>query len=414
MHNLLGPWKERKSGVIVPDRNFSEEFPDLRFREPPVEDIALDLDRQSDYWYARSSHPDYTKLERLLVKAEAPHVGDPEGNIDAAVFSSGMAAISAVIDALAEGSDGKRFVAGKTLYYHTGILLRDKRPKNLSEAEFVDATEPEKVREALEKNKGNIAALFFETVTNPTLDVTKVREMSKLAKEYDVPVVVDNTLLTPYLQNPLMMGADIVIHSLSKYFNGMGDFLGGAVIGPYEFINDKNIGVKPLRASKGAALFPGHANEIAKRMSGLARRVDYHSRFARELAGALRKNDKVERVYYPDLGEETRDGRAGGVLSFIFKGKDEQERFEREKRFMQYATRKASTPQHKVSFGMPNTAIIGEANTYALIGRNLDEIKDILGKANIPIGLIRIGVGRDVNRNTIIGIINDAVEHAYR
>lgn len=415
MHELLKPWIERKSGVIVPDTNFSEEFPDFNYNDEATPGVAYDLDKGTKYWYMRSGCKDFDDLQKLLVLAEAPHV-DPTENLDAAVFSSGMAAITTVIELLARGNDGKKFVAGDTLYHHSGKLMRNSKPSNLAETVFVDTTKPEQVRKSLEENKGNVVAIFYEPVTNPRIEYTDTRKISEIAHEHDVPVVVDNTFLSPCLQQPLMMGADIVIHSLTKYFSGEGDFLGGAVIGPYEFLSDdpKVEGLKDIRTTKGNILFSGHANEIAKRLSGLKQRMEDHCDNAEYIADKLKLNKNVEQVFYPKLIGQTRGGYAGGVLSFLLQGENEQEIFEREKTFMKYATQYGLTPKHKVSLGMPETVIIGEANVYSVIGNTFDQVKEILEKDNIPIGLVRTALGREKNKKELLGKIEGAIDHAYK
>ena len=178
MHEIFRKWVKAKEDIIVPDRSFSEEFPDLSIddSEPQVEGITGDLSQGFDYFYGRSGHPEYTRLENLLVKAEAPHAAD-HGQVDAAVFSSGMGAVAATLNTFLKMYDSpmlkenqkKLFVAGNTLYTSTKEILQNIDHKNFSPTVFVDTTNPDNVRDTLEANKGNVAALYFETVTNPTL-----------------------------------------------------------------------------------------------------------------------------------------------------------------------------------------------------------------------------------------------------
>lgn len=409
MHPLFKRWKEKR--VILPI-NFSEDFLNLKYKGELIERITFDLSKGFDYFYARSGHKNYDDLEKLLVLAEAPTLIESQDIVDAAVFSSGMGAISAVIDSLAKGSDGKKFIAGKTLYTSTKEILDKNLPANLEETEFIDTTDVNKVREALERNKGNVVALYFEPVTNPMLGFTKVREVAEIAHEYDVPVVVDNTFLTPYLQNPLMMGADIIIHSLTKYISGEGDMLAGAVIGPYEFINDDG-GMKYMRKHKGATLNPRDAHTLSRRMRGLPDRMERHCYNAKAIAEAMESNENVGDVYYPNLGRDTREGYAGGVLSFVIKGDSPEQKIQMEKRFIESINHERVV-QHRVSLGEPGTLVVGYSNLLSGLGRNDEEIKQIMDGLGIPLGLIRVSAGREESIEKIINHMNDAVEYACK
>jgi len=178
--------------------------------------INEELGKNKGYDYARTNHPNRKALERTVAKLEGGH--------SAYVFSSGMAGIDAVFRLLRPGDHvvlseavyGGVFRLSTQLLVHFGL-----------EFSFVDTSVPDFVRRAL---RPNTKMLYLETPANPTLSVTDIAEVSKLASERNLSVVVDNTFLSPYLQRPIELGAHIVVHSMTKYLNGHSDSTGGAVV----------------------------------------------------------------------------------------------------------------------------------------------------------------------------------------
>ena len=194
--------------------------------------------------------------------------------------------------------------------------------------------------------------------------------------------------------------------------SGEGDILAGAVIGPEGFINEEG-GVKYMRKHTGATLSPGNANELSRRMSRLPVIMEQHCGNARYLSDNLRMNEDVERVFFPDLGKDSRAGYAGGVFSFTLTGDNAEERFEREKAFIEHASKKGGL-QHRVSLGMPDTLIVGYANLLTGFGHDYEEVKDIMGGLGIPIGLVRVSAGREQDRRGLKSAFENAIEYANR
>ena len=178
--------------------------------------VNEELGKNKGYDYARTNHPNRKALERTVAKLEGGH--------GAFVFSSGMAGIDAVFRLLRPGDHvvlseavyGGVFRLSTQLLVHFGL-----------EFSFVDTSTPDAVRTAL---RPNTKMLYIETPTNPTLRVTDISAMAKLANERNTTLVVDNTFLSPYLQRPVELGAHIVVHSMTKYLNGHSDSTGGAVV----------------------------------------------------------------------------------------------------------------------------------------------------------------------------------------
>ena len=175
----------------------------------------------------------YTRLGNPTTVLAEEKVAELEGAEAAAAAGSGMGAISATLWTLAGA--GKHIVADGTLYGCTFALLSHGMTRYGVEVTFVDSSDPEEVRKAL---KENTVAVYLETPANPNLKIADIQAIAELTHAYskDIKVVVDNTFATPYLQQPLALGADVVVHSATKYINGHGDVVAGFVAGSKEFI----------------------------------------------------------------------------------------------------------------------------------------------------------------------------------
>ena len=207
-----------------------------------------------------------------------------------------MGAISATLWTLAGA--GKHIVADGTLYGCTFALLSHGMTRYGVEVTFVDSSDPEEVRNAL---KENTVAVYLETPANPNLKIADIQAIAELTHAYnqDIKVVVDNTFATPYLQQPLALGADVVVHSATKYINGHGDVVAGFVAGSKEFITQvKMFGLKDMT---GAVLGPQEAFLILRGLKTFEIRMQRHCDNARKLAAYLAAEPKVEKVYFPGL-----------------------------------------------------------------------------------------------------------------
>ncbi len=266
--------------------------------------------REEGYIYTRWSNPTTEALERVMASLE--------GGESAAAFSSGMAAITAVL--LGHLKAGDHAVIYRAMYGPSVSLGRDILPRYGIETTVIDPTEPG----ALEAAMRPATRLFiFETPGNPTLAVVDIAEAARLAHARGALVVVDNTFATPYLQRPLSLGADLVVHSATKYLNGHADVIAGVVVGPEELVAP----VREFRKNTGACLSPFDSFLLLRGIRTLGLRMERHSSNAAALALLLDSHPAVERVYYPGLpshpGHETasRQMKAwGGMISFEMKG----------------------------------------------------------------------------------------------
>ncbi|MFQ5694667.1 MAG: trans-sulfuration enzyme family protein [Terriglobia bacterium] len=236
------------------------------------------------YDYARGGNPTRTALERNLARLE--------GGEHALAFSSGMAAINAVLTLLKTGdhvicSDA---VYGGVFRLFTKVLVRF----GLT-CSFLDTTCADNVERAFRKNT---ALLYLETPTNPTMAVSDIQRMSELAKAHKVPLLVDNTFMSPYLQRPLELGADLVVHSTTKFLNGHSDSIGGAVILKHKEDYDR---LYMIQKSAGAILGPFDCWLVQRGVKTLAVRMEQHNKNGQAIAAFLEQHAKVKRVYYPGL-----------------------------------------------------------------------------------------------------------------
>jgi len=293
----------------------------------------------------------YTRLNNPTNDILQKRLAEIEGGIGAVVFASGTAAISTGLLTLLKAGD--HIVASSSLYGGTYNLLNVTLPRLGITTTFVDATTPENFGKAV---KDNTRAFFVESLGNPKLDVLDLEAISKEAKEAKVPFIVDNTVATPVLLNPIKHGADIVIHSLTKYIGGQGNSLGGVIVdaGNFDWSNGKfpeftepsagyhglvyhealgaasytfKLILEGLR-DFGGALSPFNAFQIIQGLETLPVRIKQHSENALELAKWLEARPEVEWVNYPGLESSPYkkladkylpDGQSG-IVCFGIKG----------------------------------------------------------------------------------------------
>lgn len=268
--------------------------------------------KRGTYVYSRFSNPTLTALELKMATLE--------GGDAAVTFASGMGAISAVMLALLKCGD--HIVSDQVLYGSTHELLKKGAPRLGFEVSFVDTSRPDHVDDAL---RDNTKLVFFETPANPTLKLVDIRKVAAIAAENGVKTIVDNTFLTPYYQKPLELGADIVVHSATKYLNGHGDALGGVLVSSYE--DAVNIRKGVLR-DMGAALSPFNAFLILRGLRTLGVRMERHTVNATKIASFLKAQKLVKRVFYPGFdrhvernpGLRTQMSGYGGMLGFEIHG----------------------------------------------------------------------------------------------
>ncbi len=272
---------------------------------------AIFSGEEEGYVYTRIGNPTQAAFEREMAFLE--------GGEAALAFGSGMAAISSVVFSLCRSGDN--FISSDTLYGGTHSLFSDTLPRYAIDAREVDTTNVQAIADAIDDKT---RLIYIETPANPTLVVTDIQDVVKLARKHKIPVVVDNTFSTPYFQLPLKLGADIVIHSATKYIGGHGDTVAGVAIGKKEYIDD-------LRGNFlrdfGGIISPLNAWLLVRGLKTLAVRMDRHQHNALRIAKYLQFHPKVKRVWYPGLSTHPQHEIAkkqmsgfGGMVSFEVKG----------------------------------------------------------------------------------------------
>lgn len=273
--------------------------------------------REPGYIYSRTNNPTVTEVENKIA--------DLENGEAALATASGMGAISAAIWSIIHAGD--TIVASDTLYGCTFSLLAQDLEKFDVHVKFIDMTDSGALEKALD-DKTSI--VYLETPCNPNLKIIDIKKVAEISHRYDseINVIVDNTFASPYLQNPLDFGADIVVHSATKYINGHGDVLAGFVVGSQEFID--NCRVTGLKNMTGTVMSPFSAFLIIRGLKTLDLRMERHCSNAKKVADFLVSHPAVERVYYPGLkdfpGHDIADKQMrdyGGMLSIDLKaGRD--------------------------------------------------------------------------------------------
>ncbi len=237
------------------------------------------------YSYSRSGNPTVRAME---VKAAVL-----EGGADAAAFSTGMAATNAVLLAMLNAGD--HVVFSDVVYGGTYRLVTQVYKRFGVEYDFVDTSNPESVAAAI---RDNTRLIFTETPANPTLKLTDIAAVSAIAGARGIPHCVDNTFLTPYYQRPLELGADLIVHSTTKYFDGHNATVGGAVVARTDELQEK---IKFIQNSTGTTMSPQVAWLTLQGTKTLSERLDRQSDNAMQVARFLEAHPMVNQVAYPGL-----------------------------------------------------------------------------------------------------------------
>ncbi|WP_248928220.1 trans-sulfuration enzyme family protein [Paenibacillus hamazuiensis] len=262
-------------------------------------------------YYGRYGNPTSRVLEQKIAELE--------GGEDALAVSSGMAAIS--ISLLAFLKQGDHVVVTKDVYGGTYSFLTSLAPRFGIEFDFVDCTDIEAVQRAI---KPSTKALYIETPSNPCLTVLDIRALSSVAKRFAIPMIVDNTFMTPYLQRPIELGADVVVHSATKYINGHGDVIAGLIVGKEQHIHMMR---KKLMGDLGQNLNSWESFLALRGLKTMGLRVERHCSSAQKIAEFLEIHPAIENVYYPGLQSHPQHLLAkkqmkamGGIVAFEVRG----------------------------------------------------------------------------------------------
>ncbi|HLR60807.1 MAG TPA: methionine gamma-lyase [Lentibacillus sp.] len=266
---------------------------------------------EDGYMYSRLGNPTVKVLEEKMAALEKGERG--------LAFASGMAAVSAVLVALTKANDHILCSAG--LYGCTFGLISMMKEKYNIEHDFSMMETKDEVRALI---RPETACIYVETPINPTMKLIDLEMVAEVAHEHGIPVVVDNTFASPYLQRPLELGCDVVIHSATKYIGGHGDVIAGVAVGKKDFLDNVQM---TTQKDMGGIMSPLDAWLLIRGLKTLPIRVDRHSDNAEKIYAKLNSHPKVSRVLYPDDSDhpdyrirQNQMKRGGGLISFEING----------------------------------------------------------------------------------------------
>jgi cystathionine beta-lyase/cystathionine gamma-synthase len=248
--------------------------------------VQQEIGKHKGYEYARVSNPTRTRLEKNLASLE--------GGVDAKVFASGMAAINAICTMLKAGD---HVVCGHNLYGGTPRLFNQVLVNYGMEFSYVDTSDAKNVDKAIRKNTRMV---FMETPTNPLMTLSDLRAISKICRGRKVDLVVDNTFMSPYFQQPIALGADMVVHSTTKFLNGHSDGLGGVVVCTR---TEQAEQLAFIQKCAGAIMSPFECWLVLRGVKTLKVRMEQHDRSGRMVAEFLSTHKKVRKIFYPGLSD---------------------------------------------------------------------------------------------------------------
>jgi len=336
----------------------------------------------------------YTRIGNPTIRVLEKNVAELENGFDGVATSSGMSAITTVYMALL--GSGSHIVSTASVYGPArGVLEKDFSRFGV-EADFVSTSDVNNIISAI---KANTKVLYIETPANPTMEITDIKACAEIARKHNLILVVDNTFATPYLQKPLDLGADVVLHSVTKFINGHADIVGGIVVTKEKSLYEK---IRHAMVYMGCNMDPHQAFLVIRGLKTLALRVERNQENAVKVAHFLETHPKIAWIKYPgleshpqfELAKQQMSG-TGSMISFGVKGGLE-------------AGRKLMDSVHlatlAVSLGGVETLIQHPASmTHAAVSKE-DKLK-----AGISDDLVRLSVGiEDVN--DIIADLNQALE----
>ena len=260
--------------------------------------VQEELGKNKGYEYSRVSNPTRSRLEQNLAALE--------GGIAAPVFGSGMAAINAIATMYKAGD---HVVCGNDLYGGVPRLFNQVLTGFGMEFTYVDTSDAGNVERAIRKNTRMV---YVETPTNPLMSLSDIKAISQICRRKKVELVVDNTFMSPYFQQPIALGADMVVHSTTKFLNGHSDGLGGVVVCTRPEQAEK---LAFLQKAAGAILSPFECWLVLRGVKTLAVRMQQHDRSGRIVADYLAKHRKVKKVFYPGLPDHPQHELAKRQMS---------------------------------------------------------------------------------------------------
>lgn len=350
---------------------------------------ALFADEMEGNIYSRFSNPNTSEFIEKMAALEHAE--------DGFAFATGMAAVFVGFGALLQSGD--HILASRSLFGSSHQLLTKVLPKWGITHTYVNASAPEHWENAIQKNTRMI---FVETPSNPGLELIDLERLGTLKQKHHLLLSVDNCFATPYLQTPIDFGADLVIHSATKFIDGQGRVLGGVIVGAKELIKE----IRFFSRHTGPAMSPFNAWILSKSLETLAVRMDRHCANAMAVARAAEKHTEIESVQYPFLSSHPQHALAkkqmtqgGGVVTFVVRGG-----YDRAKRFID-AIRMASST---ANLGDARTTVTHPASTTH--SKLTDEERKRVG---IVPGLIRISAGLE-HSDDIVADIEQALERSIK
>jgi len=266
---------------------------------------------EKGYIYTRIGNPTIGELEEAVAALEGGYGG--------VATSSGMAAVNTVY--MAYLGAGKHLVAHNSLYGPSRAIMESLYPRFGVQSTFIDATDPQHIRDAI---RPETTLIFLETPANPTIGITDIEAIAAIAREHNIPLCVDNTFCSPYLQKPFELGADIVLHSMTKFINGHADIVAGMVVAKTREHYDK---IRSVMVNMGCNMDPHQAWLTRRGLKTLGIRIDRAQENAIKVAAYLENHPKVEWVLYPGLPSHPQHELAkkqmkgpGAMISFGLKG----------------------------------------------------------------------------------------------
>lgn len=349
----------------------------------------------ADCFAGKSKGYIYTRIGNPTIRALEQNITSLENGFDGIATSSGMAAITSVYMALL-GANSHIISTGAVYGPARGVLEQDFSRFNV-EASFVDTSNTKNI---LEAKRPNTRVLYIETPANPTMDITDIEACAKIAKEHGLLLVVDNTFSSPYLQKPLDLGADVVLHSVTKFINGHADIVGGIIVAKDPEVYKK---IRHSMVFMGCNMDPTQAFMVLRGVKTLSIRIDRAQENAKKVADFLASHPKVEWIRYPGLKNHPQHELAkkqmkgfGSMMSFGLKGG-----YEAGRKLMDHV----QLALLAVSLGGVETLIQHPASmTHAGVS------KENKKAAGITDDLVRFSVGIE-DAEDIIGDLRQAFEH---
>lgn len=349
----------------------------------------ISLGKHKGYEYSRTGNPTREALEKLIAELEHGKYG--------LAFASGMAAITAVLTLF---KTGDKILISKNVYGGTFRVLNNIFDNFGISYEIVDTLDEEKLDVAV--NNADVKAILVESPANPLMTVTDIRLVANVAHKHNKLLIVDNTFMTPYLQRPLELGADIVVHSATKYLGGHSDLIAGLVV-----VNDDELAERLyfIQNSTGGVLQPFDSFLLIRGIKTLGVRMDRHEENARAISRWLLENKAVKNVYYPgleqdpgyDIQSRQADG-AGAMISFELEDNYDIREFFEGLKIISLAESLG---------GVESLVCHPSSMTHASIPKDIREAVGITDK------LIRLSVGIE-DKEDLINDLNNAIERGRK